>query len=95
MKFKNTSTIAALGLLSLALAAVPGAARDLTIASWGGNFQDAQREIYFKPFSKVTGKPLLDEGWDGGIGVLQAKVKAGNPSWDAVEVEADELSLGC
>lgn len=95
MKLKNTSTIAALGLLSLAVATGPSVARDLTIASWGGNFQDAQRKIFFQPFAEDTGKPLLDEAWDGGIGVLQAKVKAGNPSWDAVEVEADELALGC
>jgi putative spermidine/putrescine transport system substrate-binding protein len=95
MKIKNTSTIAALGLLSLSLATGSSMARDLTVASWGGNFQDAQRKIYFEPFGTETGKPLLDEAWDGGIGVLQAKVKAGHPSWDAVQVEADELALGC
>ncbi len=33
--------------------------------------------------------------WDGGYGVLQAKVKAGTPNWDAVEVESEELALGC
>ncbi|MGO6831172.1 ABC transporter substrate-binding protein [Rhizobium ruizarguesonis] len=70
-------------------------ARDLTVVSWGGNFQDAQREIYFKPFAAKVSKPVLDEAWDGGIGVLQAKVKAGVPNWDVVEVEAEELALGC
>lgn len=73
----------------------PAAARDLTIASWGGNYQDAQREIFFKPFSDKSGKPVLDESWDGGYGVLQAKVKAGAPNWDVVQVEAEELALGC
>ena len=70
-------------------------ARDLTVVSWGGNYQDAQRKIYFEPFSKKTGKPVLDESWDGGIGVLAAKVKAGTPNWDAIQVEAEELALGC
>lgn len=70
-------------------------ARDLTVVSWGGNFQDAQREIYFKPFSQKIGKPVLDEAWDGGIGVIQSKVKAGSPNWDVVQVEAEELALGC
>lgn len=70
-------------------------ARDLTVVSWGGNFQDAQRKIFFEPFAAATGKPVLDESWDGGYGVLQAKVKAGVPNWDAVEVEAEELALGC
>jgi putative spermidine/putrescine transport system substrate-binding protein len=70
-------------------------ARDLTIVAWGGNTQDAQRKIYFQPFAKETGKTVLEETWDGGIGVLQAKVKSGDPNWDVVEVEADELALGC
>ncbi len=51
-------------------------ARDLTVVSWGGNFQDAQRKIFFETFAKETGKPVLDESWEGGYGVLQAKVKA-------------------
>nr|WP_200957780.1 ABC transporter substrate-binding protein [Mesorhizobium sp. Root157] len=84
------------GLLAVGLGmAMPAAARDLTVVSWGGNYQDAQREIFFKPYAEKTGKPLLDESWDGGIGVLQAKVKAGNPNWDAVQVEVEELALGC
>lgn len=70
-------------------------ARDLTVVSWGGNYQDAQRKIYFEPFSKKAGKPVLEESWDGGIGVLAAKVKAGTPNWDVVQVEAEELALGC
>lgn len=81
-------------VLSASLAA-PVFARDLTVVSWGGNYQDAQRNIYFKPFSAKTGKPVLDEAWDGGIGVIQSKVKAGAPNWDAVQVEAEELALGC
>lgn len=70
-------------------------ARDLTVVSWGGNFQDAQREIFFKPYAAQSGKPVLDESWDGGVGVLQAKIKAGAPNWDVVEVESEELALGC
>src|SRR5688572_28497196 len=58
------------GAAILATTSLPGVhsavARDLTVVSWGGNFQDAQREIFFKPFSATTGKPVLDEAWDGG-----------------------------
>jgi putative spermidine/putrescine transport system substrate-binding protein len=74
---------------------LPAHARDLTVVSWGGNYQDAQRSIYFQPFAKKIGATVLDESWDGGYGVLQAKVKAGVPNWDAVQVEAEELELGC
>lgn len=86
------STVLAALVAGFATTAV---ARDLTVVSWGGTYQDAQRKIYFEPFSKAVGKPVLDEAWDGGIGVLQAKIKAGSPNWDAVQVEAEELALGC
>lgn len=95
MRFRHLLLASGIAL-GTALAGVASAsARDLTVVSWGGNYQDAQRKIYFKPFSEKTGKPVLDEAWDGGIGVLQAKVKAGTPNWDAVQVEAEELAIGC
>lgn len=91
---KNT-LLSGLVLVSSGLVGSVVQARDVTVVSWGGNYQDAQREIYFKPFSDKVGKPVLDETWDGGVGVLQAKVKAGAPNWDVVQVEAEELALGC
>jgi putative spermidine/putrescine transport system substrate-binding protein len=95
MKPRTISAIIGCAALCLAGAAQSALARDLTVVSWGGNYQDAQKKIYFEPFSKLSGKPLLDESWDGGIGVLAAKVKAGTPNWDAVQVEAEELAIGC
>ncbi|WP_408585474.1 ABC transporter substrate-binding protein [Paraburkholderia bannensis] len=80
---------------ALVSAASLASARDLTVVSWGGNFQDAQREINFKPFQQELGKPVLDQSWDGGIGVIQAKLKAGVPNWDVVEVESEDLGQGC
>lgn len=70
-------------------------ARDLTVVGWGGSTQDAQRETAFKPFEKTLGKPVLDQSWEGGIGVIQAKLQAGTPNWDVVLVESDELVQGC
>jgi putative spermidine/putrescine transport system substrate-binding protein len=96
MSGMRISTI--VGCLSVAIAgwSIQAAqARDLTVVSWGGSYQDAQRKIYFEPFAKKSGKPLLEESWDGGIGVIAAKVKAGTPNWDVVQVEAEELALGC
>jgi len=69
-------------------------ARDLTVVSWGGAYQDVQKQVYFEPF-KATGTAMNDESWDGGIGVLRAKVQGGNATWDVVQVESEELALGC
>lgn len=89
------------GLLGalIGAAAAAGAAqaqgRDLTVVSWGGAYQDAQREVYFRPFMQQTGQRLLEETWDGGVGVLRAKIQSGANNWDVVQVESEELLLGC
>jgi putative spermidine/putrescine transport system substrate-binding protein len=82
----------------LAVAALAGStlasARDLTVVSWGGAYQDAQREVYFKPFM-ATGVKMAEESWDGGVGTLRAKIQGGSNNWDVVQVESEELLLGC
>lgn len=78
----------------IAAMATVAQARDLTVVSWGGAYQDAQREVYFKPFTAATGIALTEDSWNGGIGALRAKAE-GPPSWDVVQVESDELELGC
>src|SRR5262245_33436482 len=71
------------------------AARDLSVVSWGGAYQDAQKEVYFKPFMEKTKVKMVDESWDGGIGVLRAKMQGGANNWDVVQVESEELLVGC
>ena len=80
--------------LSLLLAG-PAQARDLTVTSWGGAYQDAQRDIYFKPFTEKTGDKVVEDSWNGGIGVLRAKNEGQESAWDVIQVEADELVQGC
>jgi len=70
-------------------------ARDLSVVSWGGAYQDAQREVYFKPFMDKSKITMTEENWDGGVGTLRAKIQGGNNNWDVVQVESDELLLGC
>jgi putative spermidine/putrescine transport system substrate-binding protein len=73
----------------------PVAARDLTVISWGGNFQDAQRKAYFAPFTTETGLKVVDDSWEGGVGALRSRAEAaGDPGWDVVHVEIEELQLG-
>jgi putative spermidine/putrescine transport system substrate-binding protein len=71
-------------------------ARDLTVISWGGNFQDAQRTAYFAPFTAATGINVVDQAWDGGVGTLRTRVQSpGDPGWDVVHAEIEELQVGC
>ena len=34
-------------------------ARDLSVVSWGGAYQDAQRDVYFKPFMDKDRKSVV------------------------------------
>jgi putative spermidine/putrescine transport system substrate-binding protein len=90
------SNIALAGFVAVAaLGADRVMARDLTVTAWGGASQAAQQKIYYKPFMEKTGIKLQEDSWSGGIGVLRTKVQGGNASWDVVQVEVDELTLGC
>lgn len=92
VKYIHATTIAALICAGLA---IPAAAQQLNITAWGGTSQDAQRKVYFVPYTEKTGVKIHEDTWNGGFGIIEAKVKAGNPNWDIVQVEADELELGC
>lgn len=88
--------IAVMGLVGLGISAgVPAAARDLTVTAWGGASQDVLRKVIFQPFMERTGIKLLEDSWHGGIGVIRTKVQGGEANWDVVQVEVDELLLGC
>jgi putative spermidine/putrescine transport system substrate-binding protein len=69
-------------------------ARDLTVVSWGGAYQEAQREVYFRPWMQARSQRMLEETWDGGVGVLRAKIQSGANTWDVVQVESEELLIG-
>jgi putative spermidine/putrescine transport system substrate-binding protein len=70
-------------------------ARDLTIVSWGGAYQEAQRKAYFDPFMKKTGKKILDESYNGELAKVRAMVESKNVTWDVVQVESPELINAC
>jgi putative spermidine/putrescine transport system substrate-binding protein len=90
--------IGAAGLAATALfglSAGPTLGADLTVTSFGGTYQDAQREVYFEPFEQATGLDLVEDVWNGGVGAIRAKVEGGGQEWDVVQVEAEELVIGC
>lgn len=98
MKERVRIAFAALLTGALALIAACGddhPQRDLTIVGWGGSSQLAHRNAYWTSFTQETGIPLREDVWHGGIGVLRTKVAGGDADWDIVQVETEELILGC
>lgn len=70
-------------------------ARDLSVVSWGGAFQDAQRKAYFAPYAAKTGNKVLDEAYNGETAKIKAMVETKNVTWDVVQMEAPELENAC
>jgi putative spermidine/putrescine transport system substrate-binding protein len=91
---RSTAIIVGAAILAALAGAAYGQAHKVTVVSWGGAYQDAQKKVYFGPL-KAAGLDLIDESWDGGVGVLRAKVKGGQAGWDVVQVESEELEIGC
>jgi putative spermidine/putrescine transport system substrate-binding protein len=59
---------------------------EVTVASYGGTFQDAQREAYFKPFEQLSGIKVNEaEGPD--TAKVKAMVDTGNIEWDVAEFD--------
>lgn len=70
-------------------------ARDFTIAGWGGNYQDAQREAYFKPFAQAHNLNFIETTYLGGLAEIKTMVDTGNVTWDLVIADGPTLQLGC
>ena len=59
--------------------------RTLAIATWGGEFESAQGEAFFKPFESQTGAEIQTKHAD--IARMIDQVDTGTVSWDLMTVE--------
>ncbi|MCG8690300.1 MAG: extracellular solute-binding protein, partial [Minwuiales bacterium] len=87
--------IAVAGAVAGMLTAGAAQARDFTIASWGGGYQDSQRKHFFTPFAKEQGINVLEDTYLGGWAQFKAMQETNNLPWDVVQVETSERIRGC
>lgn len=64
------------------------AGRVITVASWGGDYQDAQREAFFEPFALATGATVQEKVAD--LSDLRNQVDDGNVLWDVLTVPMED-----
>ena len=62
---------------------------ELTVVSWGGSLQDAEREFFFQPFAEQYDVKVQDLSFTGEYARIKAQVESGNIEWDVVEVDSD------
>ncbi|MVA27407.1 extracellular solute-binding protein [Agrobacterium vitis] len=98
MKNKITSKFTSAAMYAVLLSGsstFAHAADSLTIASWGGAYQESQAKAYFEPFKKASGVNIVTDEWSGETAKLKGMVETGTTSWDVVDVEPGHALQGC
>ncbi|MCK1429170.1 ABC transporter substrate-binding protein [Bradyrhizobium sp. 87] len=82
--------LAVAGLIAgeIALAKAVFAADQLTVTSFGGAYQTAQRKAYFEPYAKQTGVNIIEGEYNGELSKIRAMVESKSVSWDVVDTDA-------
>lgn len=80
-------------LLVLSVIAAPVAADDLTIVSWGGAYEAAQRQAVIQPFAEETGLNVDVIVYEGSWTDLAERGPA--EGWDVIDMLADQARVAC
>ena len=80
-------------LLVCSLIAAPVAAEELTIVSWGGAYEAAQRQAVIGPFAAETGLNIEVAVYDGSWAALAERGPA--EGWDVIDMLADQARIAC
>lgn len=99
----NTTRMRRAFLSSVLIVAIPGAVdpvradepEPITIVSWGGVYQESQREAYMKPFSEQTGIPFEEDEYPGDFDEVIEQVESGDVTWSVVDVTLADAIRGC
>lgn len=99
---KNSKTIAISAVVIVAVAALiffasdrdRGTGNEITVASWGGSYQDAQSKALFMPVAEALGIIIHEETWKG-IGQLRTKVEANAVNWDIISTGSGGGARAC
>ena len=95
MKTRLTSTVLASAVFGLIFLAGHGAsAQEVTAASWGGSYQDAQSKALFQPVAKAMGITINEETYKG-IGQVRTRVAAGAVTWDIIDTGSGGGARAC
>src|SRR5687768_359903 len=86
--------IAAWLFASAALLVTPAVAEEtITIASWGGNYQEALSKAVWQPTAQKLGIAILEDSTNG-LADVRAQVTAKSVLWDITELTIDGCAQG-
>ncbi|WGF87250.1 polyamine ABC transporter substrate-binding protein [Marinivivus vitaminiproducens] len=68
-------------------------AQTLTVSSFGGAYQDAQRKAFFEPTAEALGVTIREETLTG-LADVRLQVQSGNVTWDIADLGYSECAQG-
>lgn len=68
--------------------------KTITICSFGGGYQESQREAFFKPASKQIGIVVKEALYNGEYDKIRTMVNSGKVIWDVVDFETSMVIRG-
>lgn len=71
------------------------AQESISVMSFGGAYQEAQRKAFFETYSATTGTKVVEQEYGGEIAKIKAMIESGNTTIDVVDVDAPTLLQGC
>lgn len=97
MKMNKMKTIRSLAICSVfALSATQALAEgSISVMSFGGAYQEAQRKAVFETYTATTGIKVDEQEYGGEIAKIAAMIESGNTTVDVVDVDAPTLLQGC
>ncbi|WP_326838291.1 extracellular solute-binding protein [Halomonas sp. 328] len=81
--------------LSSAVAEAPDEGGPLTVLSWGGAYERAQRRALFTPFTEATGMAVEAARYHGGLSDLRRAVAENAVPWDLIDMTRSEAMAAC
>ena len=85
---------ALIAIILLCIAPVGSRADEtITVVSWGGVYEDAQRRAIFDPFTRATGIKVNAVTYSGGVAALGARAE--EEGWDVVDMIEDQAITAC
>lgn len=67
--------------------------KTLTVVTWGGAYEQSQREAYFDPFTAATGIEVETVRFDGGLQKLRQA--QGDHDWDVIDLIESSARTAC
>ena len=82
-------------LLVLPALATAADQEPLTVATWGGAYEDSQRKAYFDPFAAETGIPIQTADYAGGVKPLREQINGDGLVWDVADMTMADHRQAC